>query len=92
MEDNMNYRIERLEAEFEKLRTEVHQNESQPKAFLTKDVLDSLVYWAMIAMLLGFDIIVRLVSLSLPRALVAILIFLGILIAIKLMPSAKKKN
>lgn len=26
MEDNMNYRIERLEAEVEKLRTEIHQN------------------------------------------------------------------
>ncbi len=90
--DNMGYRIERLEVELEKLRTEIHQNEAPFKSFLTKDALDSLMYWAMVVVLLVFDIIVRLASLSLSRALIAALIMIGGLAAIKLMSLIKKKN
>lgn len=94
MEDSTNYRLERLEKEFEKLRIEVKKNPGTLNINLenVQKMVNSVGSWTVTIILLILNIVVDFVALPLERALAASCIISGLGIITKVVMALRKRK
>lgn len=94
MEDRTEYRINRLETEFEKLRAEFSRNSGARNLNLESDskLVDSAAFWAITVIMLTLNLVVGLVALPLKRALAALCIIIGLAITAKVVAALRKRK
>lgn len=93
MEDRTDYRIERLEAEFEKLRTEFNRNPGTTNLNLENihKLVDSAALW-MVTVILLLNLVVDFVTLPLRKALAALCIIIMMAITAKIVVALRKRK
>lgn len=91
MVDNIGYRIERLEKEFEKLRTEVKKDARTVNLEGLNKLADTAGFWFISVTLLLLDVVVHLLTLSWQKALAAMLIFGFLIIIVKIRKLHRRK-
>lgn len=94
MEDRTEYRLERLEKEFEKLRIEVKKNPGTLNINLenVQKMVDSVGTWIVTTILLILNIVVDFVALPIKKALVVISIVSMLVLAVKIITIFRERK